>query len=133
MSNQQVLHQSKSFGAMRGSGSSGNGTSAPRAPLKRAARESCEDLLGCTQGEVHSSFHGPGTAANQTDDTFENQGTDWGTKPALARVGRVLQTRPHPKALPTSRRLGPAAHLVASLQVLAQCWLETAACAVARL
>src|SRR5947208_12615321 len=54
-------------------------------------------------------------------------------KPALARVGRVLQTRPHPKALPTSRRLGPAAHLVASLQVLAQCWLEKAACAVARL
>src|SRR6266566_2645657 len=73
MSSQQVLHQSKSFGAMRGSGSSGNGTSAPRAPLKRAARESCEDLLGCTQGKVHSSFHGPGTAANQTDDTFENQ------------------------------------------------------------
>src|SRR5437899_8811479 len=67
MSSQQVLHQSKSFGAMRGSGSSGNGTSAPRAPLKRAARESCENLLGCTQEEVHSSFHGPGTAANQTD------------------------------------------------------------------
>jgi hypothetical protein len=32
MSNQQVLHQSESFGAMRGSGSSGNCTSAPRAP-----------------------------------------------------------------------------------------------------
>src|SRR5205807_7519811 len=75
MSSQQVLHQSKSFGAMRGSGSSGNGTSAPRAPLKRAARESCEDLLGCTQEEVHSSFHGPGTAANQTDDTLDRKST----------------------------------------------------------
>src|SRR5260370_20383560 len=45
----------------------------------------------------------------------------------MGGVGRVLQTRPHPKTLPTSRRLGPAAHLVASLQALAQCWLETTA------
>jgi Reverse transcriptase (RNA-dependent DNA polymerase) len=29
--------------------------------------------------------------------------------------------------LPTSRRLGPATYLVASLQALAQCWLETPA------
>jgi len=53
---------------------------------------------------------------------------DRGAKPALARVGRVLQTRSRPKALPTSRRLDPATHLVTSVPALAQCWLETAAC-----
>jgi Group II intron, maturase-specific domain len=47
--------------------------------------------------------------------------------PLLRGWGEYYKTRPHPKALPTSRRLGPAAHLVASLQALAQCWLETAA------
>jgi len=44
------------------------------------------------------------------------------------RLGRVLQARPRPQALPTSRRLDPATHLVASVPALAQSRLETAAC-----
>src|SRR5882762_7201221 len=43
-------------------------------------------------------------------------------------TGRVLQTRSCPQALPTSRRLDPATHLVASVPALAQSRLETAAC-----
>jgi len=42
-------------------------------------------------------------------------------------LGRVLQTCPGPKTLPTSRRLDPAANLVASVPTLAQRRLETAA------
>ena len=45
----------------------------------------------------------------------EDQGADRGTEPALAGLGRVLQTRPRPQALPPSRRLDPATHLVASV------------------
>jgi len=52
--------------------------------------------------------------SDQTDDAFPNQRADRGVKPALARVGRVLHTRSRPKALPTSRRLDPATHLVTS-------------------
>src|ERR1700719_4165392 len=47
---------------------------------------------------------------------------------SLAGLGGVLQTRPHPQALPTTRRLDSATHLVASVPALAQCGLETASC-----
>src|SRR5437773_1408177 len=72
-----------------------------------------------SQGEVDSSFHGSGTGTHQTDDTSANRGTDCGAKSTPAGLGRVLQTRPHPQALPTSRRLDPSTHLVASVPALA--------------
>ena len=43
-------------------------------------------------------------------------------------AGASITTRPRPQALPTSRRLDPATHLVASIPALAQSRLETAAC-----
>src|SRR6476620_12724393 len=43
-------------------------------------------------------------------------------------MGRILYARPRSKALPTSRRLDLATHLVAPIQALAQGWLETVAC-----
>jgi hypothetical protein len=52
---------------------------------------------------------------------------DRGAKPALARMGRVLQTRPCPITLQPTRSLDSASYLVASLQALAQRRLETTA------
>jgi RNA-directed DNA polymerase len=46
----------------------------------------------------------------------------------LLRGWGELQACPRPQALPTSRRLDPAAHLVASVPALKECRLETAAC-----
>jgi hypothetical protein len=59
--------------------------------------------------------------------TAADQGADCGAESALAGLGRVLQTRSGPKTLPTSRRLDPAANLVASVPTLAQRRLATAA------
>ena len=42
------------------------------------------------QREVDPSFHGPGTAANQTDTAFANQGADRGTQAVTTGMGRVL-------------------------------------------
>ena len=58
---------------------------------------------------------------------LQDQGADCGTESTLAGMGRVLQTRPRPQALPPSRRLDCATDLVASVQALAQRRLETAA------
>src|ERR1043166_1595373 len=71
--------------------------------------------------------HGPGAATNQAGATSADQGADCGAESTLAGLGRVLQTCPGPKTLPTSRRLDPAANLVASVPTLAQRRLETAA------
>src|SRR5215469_15342554 len=73
------------------------------------------------------AFHGPGAATNQAGVTSADQRTDCGVESALAGLGRVLQTCPGPKTLPTSRRLDPAANLVAPGPTLAQRRLETAA------
>jgi hypothetical protein len=56
-----------------------------------------------------------------------NRGADRGAKPALARMGRVLQASPCPIALQPTRSLDCASYLVAPLQALAQRRLETAA------
>jgi hypothetical protein len=53
--------------------------------------------------------------------------TDRGTKSALARVGRVLQTRPRPQTLPPTRWLDSATDLVASVQALEKWPLEATA------
>src|SRR5919106_2342432 len=57
----------------------------------------------------------------------EDQGSDRAAESCIARVGSLLQACPRPNALQQTRPLDRAAHLVASVQVLAQLWLETAA------
>ena len=42
-----------------------------------------------------------------------DRGTDKGTESGLTGLGRVLQTSPRPNALPQTRRLDRAPHLVA--------------------
>src|SRR3954469_18581660 len=56
-----------------------------------------------------------------------NQGTDRAAEPSLAGVGSLLQACSRPNALQQTRPLDRAAHLVASIQMLAQLWLEAAA------
>jgi hypothetical protein len=74
-----------------------------------------------------SGVHGPGAPTNQAGAASADQGADCGAESALAGWGRVLQTRPGPKTFRTSRRLDPAANLVASVARLGQRRLETAA------
>jgi group II intron reverse transcriptase/maturase len=56
-----------------------------------------------------------------------DRAVDRSAEPALERLGRVLQTCPCPKALQPTRPMDRATHLVASIQALAQLWLETTA------
>jgi uncharacterized protein YecE (DUF72 family) len=74
-----------------------------------------------------SELKGPGTAAHQAEGTLANRGADRGAKPALARVGRVLQTRPRSQTLPPTRWLDTATDLVASVQALEKRRLEATA------
>ena len=52
---------------------------------------------------------------------------DRGTEPGVAGMGTSLPASPCPKALPPARRLDCAAHLVASIQAVAERWLATVA------
>src|SRR6266853_5163953 len=67
------------------------------------------------------------TPAYQAVCTLENQGPDRTTQPGVAGLGALLQACPRPNTLQQSRPLDRAAHLVASVQMLAQLRLETAA------
>ena len=96
-------------------------------PASKIRSQARQDALCVSQGEVDPAFHGPGAATNQAGATSADQGADCGAESTLAGLGRVLQTCPGPKTLPTSRRLDPAANLVASVPTLAQRRLETAA------
>src|SRR5439155_8359672 len=77
--------------------------------------------------EVDLSFQGTGAAANQAARALAHPRADRRVESDFAGLGRVLQACPRPKALPPTRRLDPAAHLVASVQTLAQQRLETVA------
>src|SRR3954447_12275859 len=57
----------------------------------------------------------------------EDQESDRVVEPCVAGLGALLQACPRPNALQQARPMDRAAHLVASIQVLAQLWLETAA------
>ena len=94
----------------------------PESKIRSQAPTGCAVCV--SQGEVDPSFHGPGAAANQAEGASDNPGADCGAESALAGLGRVLQTRPRPQALPPSRWLDRAAHLVASVSTMAQRGLE---------
>src|SRR5260370_36895783 len=72
-------------------------------------------------------MQGSGAAGDQASRALTHPRADCRVESGFARLGRVLQTCPHSKTLPPARRLGPTTNLVASVQTLAQWWLETAA------
>ena len=84
-------------------------------------------LYAYPSGEIDPTFHGSGTRAYQATRAAEDQGADRGTESCVAGMGPLLQASPRPKALPPTRRLDRAAHLVASIQALAERRLATAA------
>lgn len=77
--------------------------------------------------EIDPALQGSGTSAYQAMRASEDQGSDRAVEPCFAGLGSLLQACPRPNALQQTRPLDRAAHLVASVQVLAQLWLETAA------
>src|SRR5271165_1102104 len=74
--------------------------------------------------KIDTALRGSGADVNATQCTAKDSGTDTGTESNFAGMGRVLQTRPHPKALSPTRRLDSAAHLVASFPPVADSGLE---------
>src|SRR5215470_9978749 len=77
--------------------------------------------------EINSTLPGSGAGFNATQCPAKDNGTDRGNESDLAGVGRVLQTSPRSNALPQTRRLDRAPHLVAPLPPVAHPGLDTTA------
>src|ERR1039458_7492185 len=69
------------------------------------------DRISHTQ--INPTIPGSGADVDATQCSAKDSGTDKGTESDLAGLGRVLQTSPRPNALPQTRRLDRAPHLVA--------------------
>src|SRR2546430_7681359 len=83
------------------------------------------DRISHTQ--INPTIPGSGAYVDATQCSAKDSGTDRGTESDLAGLGRVLQTSPRPNALPQTRRLDRAAHLVAPFLPVADPGLDTVA------
>lgn len=77
--------------------------------------------------EINSTLPGSSADVDATQCPAKDSGADTGTKSDLARLGRVLQTSPRSNALPQTRRLDRAPHLVAPFPPVADPGLDTVA------
>ena len=95
----------------------------PRGMIQRWNKRT--DRISLTK--IDLSFPGSGADVDATQCPAKDSGADTGTKSDLARLGRVLQTSPRSNALPQTRRLDRAAHLVAPFPPVADPGLASVA------
>src|SRR5437879_4820735 len=81
------------------------------------------DRISHTQ--INPTIPGSGADVDATQCSAKDSSTDRGAESDPARLGRVLQTSPRSNALPQTRRLDRAAHLVAPfLPVADPGWIQ---------
>ena len=77
--------------------------------------------------EINSTLPGSSADVNTTQCSAKDGGADKGAESDLAGMGRVLQTGPRSNALPQTRWLDRAPHLVAPFPPLADPRLDSVA------